>query len=132
MKRLMLLIILLMLSYGPVYAEWVEVKNNYLPGKQTVYVDPDTIRRKGELVQMWVLFDYKIVQTNAGKSFLSMRSQSQFDCADEFTQILSYTVFSGHMETGDILAHSDDKHQWQLVPPGSVTQTLWEVACDKQ
>ena len=130
MKRL-LLITLLVLSHGPAYAEWLLVGKGVESG-MTTYADPDTIRRKGELVQMWVLFDYKTVQTNAGKSFLSMRSQSQFDCADEFTQILSYTVFSGHMETGDILAHSDDKHQWQLVPPGSVTQTLWEVACDKQ
>ncbi len=129
MTRLFL-ITLLVLSHGPVYAEWMRVIE--IDEGMTAYVDPDTNRRKGELVQMWVLFDYKTVQTNAGKSFLSMRSQSQFDCADEFTQILSYTVFSGHMETGDILAHSDDKHQWQLVPPGSVTQTLWEVACDKQ
>ncbi len=70
MKRL-LLITLLVLSHGSVYAEWVRVIE---PDEgMTAYADPDTIRRKGELVQMGVLFDYKTIQTNAGKSFLSMR-----------------------------------------------------------
>jgi len=61
MKRL-LLITLLVLSHGPVYAEWVAVENNYLPGKQTVYVDPDTIRREGNLVTMVILINWKWMQ----------------------------------------------------------------------
>ncbi len=58
MTRL-LLITLLVLRHGPVYAEWVAVENNYLPGKQTVYVDPDTIRREGNLVTLWQLTDFQ-------------------------------------------------------------------------
>ncbi len=59
MKRL-LLITFLVLSRGPVYAEWVAVENNYLlPGKLTVYVDPDTIRREGNLVTLWQLTDFQ-------------------------------------------------------------------------
>ncbi len=43
-----LLITLLFLSSLPAYAEWVAVEKDYLlPGLQTVYVDPDTIRREG-------------------------------------------------------------------------------------
>ncbi len=58
MKRLFL-ITLLVLSCGPVYVEWVTVGNNYLlPGRQTVYVDPDTIRREGNLVTLWQLTDF--------------------------------------------------------------------------
>ena len=53
MKRL-LLITLLVLSHGPVYAEWVAIKKDYLSSTlQTVYVDPATIRREGNLVTMW-------------------------------------------------------------------------------
>jgi hypothetical protein len=44
MKR-MLLIILLFLSSGPAYAEWVAIENQYQsPGRQMAHVDPDTIR----------------------------------------------------------------------------------------
>ena len=34
-------------------------------GGYTVYADPDTIRRKGDLVKMWILFDFKTVQRMA-------------------------------------------------------------------
>ena len=55
-----LLLTLLVLSSVPAYAEWVAVEKDYLsPGLQTVYVDPDTIRREGNLVTMWQLIDFK-------------------------------------------------------------------------
>lgn len=45
------LITLLLLSVGPVYAEWVAIEDHYQsPGLQTVYFDPDTIHRNGHLV----------------------------------------------------------------------------------
>ena len=51
------LITLLVLSTVPAYVEWVAVEKDYLlPGLQTVYVDPDTIRREGNLVTMWQLY----------------------------------------------------------------------------
>ena len=47
------LITLLVLSSGPAYAEWVAIEKQYQsPGRQTVYVDPDTIRREGHRVTM--------------------------------------------------------------------------------
>ena len=48
------LITLLFLSAVPACAEWVAVERNYLSlGLQTVYVDPNTIRREGNLVTLW-------------------------------------------------------------------------------
>lgn len=66
------LITLLVLRSGPVYAEWVLTGSNGEKG-MTVYVDPDTIRRKGNLVKMWVLSDYKTIQSVAGDSFLTIK-----------------------------------------------------------
>ena len=64
MKRL-LLITVLMLSSGPVYAGWVAVEKQYqTPGLQTVYVDPDIIRREGNLVTKVTLVDLKWMQGN--------------------------------------------------------------------
>ena len=59
-----LLITLLLLSSGPVYAEWVAVEET--PGLRTVYVDPDTIRREGNLVTLWLLMDFQWMQGNVG------------------------------------------------------------------
>ena len=53
------LITLLMPNSGPVNAEWVAIEKQYQsPGRQTVYGDPDTIRRKGNLVMIVQLIDF--------------------------------------------------------------------------
>ena len=69
MKRL-IVIILLVLSSSPAYAEWIKVSDSDEAGK-TVYVDPATIRRDSNLVKMWQFYDYKTVQT-VGASGCSM------------------------------------------------------------
>jgi len=131
MKRL-LLITLLVLSHGTVYAAWVLVAKDIAEDGATTYADPDTIRRKGELVKMWALFDFETVQIGGGTSYLSMRVQRQFDCADERTRLLTGTWFLGNMGTGDISLDFDEERKWQSVPPGSVSQALWTIACRKQ
>jgi hypothetical protein len=43
-----------------VYADWVTVEKPYpVRELQTVYFDPATIRREGNLVAIWQLTDYK-------------------------------------------------------------------------
>ena len=51
---------LLLLSGGPAYAEWLWF-NEDKPG-MTIYVNPDTIRRKGDLVKMWALYDFETAE----------------------------------------------------------------------
>lgn len=60
MARL-LLMILLVLSSGPTYAEWKSVNANN--SGETIYIDPDTVRRMGDMVEMWTLYDFKTVQS---------------------------------------------------------------------
>jgi hypothetical protein len=127
MKRL-LLITLLVLNSGPVYAEWVLTSGNDDAGL-TVYVDPDTIRRKGNLVTMWQLYDYKTIQTVAGDSLLSIKRYNEYDCTEERTRMLAYTWFSGNMGSGKVVYSTPDEQQWEPVVPGSINRTLWRVAC---
>ena len=127
-----LLITLLVLSSGSVHAEWVAVeKNNELAGIMTVYVDPDTIRRKGNLVTMWQLYDYKAIQTVAGDSLLSIKRYNEYDCAEERTRMLAYTWFSGNMGSGHVVYSTPDEQQWEPVVQGSINRALWRVACRK-
>jgi hypothetical protein len=80
------LITLLVLSSGPAYAEWVEVGVN---DSSTQYVDLDTIRRKGNLMKMWNLFDYKAIHTYADKPSWSVKGQSEYNCAEEQLRYLA-------------------------------------------
>jgi len=136
-----LLITLLFLSTVPAYAAWVAVEKDYLsPGLQTVYVDPDTIRREGNLVTLWQLIDFKLMQGNAGigpfgfgpHRFLSTKSHKEFDCAEKRLRLLAFTEFSRRMGTGIAANGYVDKDNWLPVKPDSINHALWEVACGKE
>ena len=73
-KGFLFLITLLLLSSSPAYAEWVLV--SAAEHGMTVYADPDTIRRKGELVNMWSLYDFKTEQYVRGVLLLSSKGKS--------------------------------------------------------
>ena len=131
LKRL-LLITLLVMSGGPVYAEWVELGHTEGVNGFTVYVDLDTIRRKGELVKIWALRDYKTIRTGAGGLFLSGKDQYEYDCAEEHTRVLAFTEFSGNMGSGNLVHSNSVEGKWEPVIPGSIDQGLWKIACGKK
>jgi len=130
MTRL-ILIILLVLSCGPAYAEWVEMSANKKAGV-IAYANPDTIRRKGDLVQMWSLFDLHTTQTVGVNSYLSIKAKQIYDCAEDRSRALAYTKFSGNMGQGAEVYSNSDEGKWAPVAPMSVGQELWKVACGKK
>ena len=130
-----LLITLLVVSHGPAYADWVAVDEKYqVPGLQTLYVDPDTIRREENLVTMVILVDWMWMQGNGRRAhrFMSTKTHKQFDCADKRLRLLAFTEFSRHMGTGRRNDGYVDQDNWLSVEPESVNQGLWEVACGKE
>jgi hypothetical protein len=129
------LITLLLLSRGPVYAEWVTVSEDKQEGR-TVYVNPDAIRRSGNLVKMWALLDYKTTQKRGGSLYLSEQAQHEFDCAEERFRMLALAKYSGNMASGNVVYSSTfdspETTKWQPFSPGSLAQTLREAACAKK
>jgi surface-adhesin protein E len=129
-----LLLTLLVLSSGPAYAEWIAVeKNNQSAGIMTVYVEPDTIHRKENLVTMWQLIDFKTMQGGRSPSrFSSTKMHKQFDCTEKRLRLLALTDFWGNMGTGEPAGAYVDGGHWVPVEPDSINQALWEVACNRQ
>lgn len=128
------LITLLLLS-RPVYAEWVSVYSKPEEGQTvyTVYVDPQTIRRHGDLVKLWVLTDFTTIQTVPSPPYLSVKTQREIACAEKRIRLLSMEAFPSNMGTGAVLySYSDANDQGIPVEPGSVAQRLWDVVCSKQ
>jgi hypothetical protein len=128
-------IIFLLLSTVPAYAEWVAVEKDYLlPGLQTVYIDPNSIRREGNVVTVWQLIDFKWMQGNprGPTRFLSTKTQKQFDCADKRLRLLAFTEFSLGMGTGIPRDGYVGKDNWLPVEAESMSHALWEVVCGKE
>jgi hypothetical protein len=129
MKRL-LLITLLLLSSGPAFAEWMSLGES--ESGTTVYADPVTKSRDGDLVKMWVLFDFKSVRTKEGISYLSAKAHMDYDCAEQRYEGLAVMYFSGNMGSGNVLDRSSGKGKWLRISPESLDQSLWKLACGKQ
>mgnify|MGYP001398869334 CR=1 FL=1 len=128
MTRL-LLIILIFLSSGPAYAEWILIDNDK-PG-MTIYVNPDTITRKGDLVKMWELFDFETAEHVADTSHLSFKMLSEYDCTEGRKRELAMKSFSGNMGRGKVVHSYSPEGKWESVTPGSLDHVLWEFACGK-
>jgi len=125
MTRL-LLITLLVLSSGPAYAEWVSIGTT---DKVILYIDLDTIRRKGDRVRLWHLHDFKTVETVNGDSILSIKMQSEIECLEERIRMLAGHSFSSNMGGGEVVYSDTDEKKWEPIVPDSSNQALWKVVC---
>ena len=124
-----LVLTLLLLSSGPAYAEWLKINEN---DTFTVYVDPDTIQRKGDLVKMWILYDYKTLQSATGVAHLSDSIQVEANCTEKLQRRLAYTWWSGNMRGGNIVFNHSGEGNWIPIGPGTVGHTVWSFACGKK
>ena len=121
----------LLLSSGLAYADWEDVTGND-QGDVTVYANPDTIRRNGDLVKMWQLSDFTTVQTVESDSYLSSKAEREYDCAEECTRVLAFTWFSGDMGGGTAVYSNSNERNWEPFTPHSIDEALWEVACTQR
>jgi hypothetical protein len=46
---------------------------------------------------MWDLFDLKTPRSMGGKTFLSAKTQREYECIEESMRVLATTSFSAHM-----------------------------------
>ncbi|MBX3329403.1 MAG: hypothetical protein KF722_03300 [Nitrospira sp.] len=126
------LITLLVLSPTMAFAEWVVVERDYFsPGLQTVFVDPISLERDGNLVTISQLIDYKWMQGNyvGTPRFLSTTARKQFDCSARRVRSLSFTEYYGHMATGMAAMGYVSTDHWRTVEPRTLNHALLEIAC---
>jgi hypothetical protein len=90
----------IVVSSGPAYAEWVAVGSS--AEDETVYINPETIRRNGELVEVWVMWDRKLAKQvpNTTSYYSSIRDLQQYNCQEARYRFLATAWFSGNMGKG--------------------------------
>ena len=127
--RKTILIMLLAVVSSSAAADWV-----YLGGNDTItfYADPTTIRKAGNVVKLWNLFDLKTAQLVNGKRYMSTKGQTEYDCKEERTRELYASFHSGNMARGEIVElASNMASSWTPVAPRSISEDLWKFACGK-
>ena len=126
--RKAILILLLAVVSGNAGAGWANVGSNETT---TVYVDPTIMRRKGNMVEMRYLVDFKTVQTMAGMSFISTTTQYEYDCKEEQARTLSLSFYAGNMGGGEVIHSDSHPSKWAPIPPGPIGERLRKLACGK-
>lgn len=147
-KLIIILILMLSLVSTSAMAEWVEVTaihSQESPEIQIAYVDPATVHKNGNLVNMEVLVDHqsglsKNMDNKIAKFFSMSKSeitkswkvQDEFDCKDKKLRMLSYIAYSEHMGNGDIVPNDMVTGKWVPVISGSIGDALWKYACEQK
>ena len=122
-------ILMLLLAVGSTsaIADWAPIGGNE---NGTIYVDPTTSTKEGDMVSMWDLLDFKSVQlTTLGKHFLSQMSHHELDCKEKRGRMLETTMYSANAESGEVVYRDVRIGQWEPLKPETVLQILWNVAC---
>jgi hypothetical protein len=108
---------------------WIETSRNddYL-----AYGDLSSIRREGDLVKMWSMFDYRSPQPGiAGKTYLSTRRQFEYNCKGGRARALAVSSYAARQGKGEALASASVKYDWRAVVPESADEYLLKFACKR-
>ena len=126
-----ILIMLLAVVSSSAMAEWVVIGTDE---KTTYYVYSSSIRKSGNKVKMWVLFDYRMVRNdNPYILSKSAKSQQEYDCKEEKSRVLFYSHYTENMGQGD--SRTVEKRilpaDWDPIMPESMGESFWKYACGK-
>jgi len=128
MKKLLLTLMLAVVSSSAI-AEWVKVGTSD-DKTTTIYADPSTIRKSGNRVKMWALWDYSTAQEGDSKPYMSVRIQNEYNCKEETDRQIYATTFSGNMLEGNTIAMQGGRN-WEPIALRTFGETLWKFACGK-
>jgi len=122
--------IALMLGAGGAHAEWAKIGVSRKAGDAfTLYVDPATVQRNGNLARMWDLRDFSQPQTIDGQAYLSEKTQVEFDCEAKKARILATIDCAARMCAGRIVYSDADSSEWNVVGANTLGELEWKAAC---
>jgi hypothetical protein len=129
MKTFLFVVALLAPAFA--HAEWVKL-TSASAGEVTVYVDPATIKREGNVVEFSTLFDYTTVRTLSGESFQSATMQNEIDCAGKKNRTLAVSSHSESMAGGHVVSTSTGYEPWTRIAPKTIVSAAFEFVCKKK
>jgi hypothetical protein len=110
------------------YGEWTKITTS---SDANVYIEESTVRRSGDKVKVWNLFDFKVEQVVSGRRFHSARSMMEYDCVGENERLLSHSFHSLKMGLGNTVHTESAVGNWEPVSPTSIGRSLFDHLCQK-
>jgi hypothetical protein len=111
------------------HADWVKV-DSYEAG--TYYINTNDIQKTGRIRAFWSVLDYKTPQkTTRGLAYQSTRTHMEIECRQKTVHILSFSMHSGPMLTGQVIDTQGVMRDWQSIPPDTPLEKLHKIVCGK-
>lgn len=90
------------------------------------YADFASIRKKGNTVKMWFIYDHKTAERSPeGKAYLSSNRQAEFDCQGEVWRMLHFSLYSANIGLGKVVyTDATPPSGWRPVPSESLIEVL--------
>ena len=109
----------------PAWGAWEKAASSE---KGTFYIDPATMRKNGELHEVWQVEDFKFKRPDGA---MSARTLREFDCKGERVRILANSEHSGPMATGKALLSKNVTGNWSHIPPSTVIAIIAKTVCSR-
>jgi hypothetical protein len=112
---------------------WVKIGTSN-DGTVTIYANPSTLYKNGNMVRIWWLIDLKEAQqVGNAKSYLSMTLHYEFACEEAKSRTLALYSFSENMGRGEIVNKENFEFQdWDAVPPDSIYEIVRKFSCGRK
>jgi hypothetical protein len=129
MRKVILVLLLAVVSMGA-KAEWVNI---YSDENFSVFADPSTISKNGNLVKMKSLYDFKAAQAIATSNPSQSETwQKEFDCQIKQYRPLHMALYTENMGKGTAIRISDEVGNWTPILTESLNEIEWKTACGKK
>ena len=120
---------LMLMSAAATAQVWIETSKN---DKYSAYASPSTMKREGNIVKMWSMFDYKTPQPDAsGKQFLSAKRHFEYDCKEQRVRPLAVSSYAANEGKGEPYSSISVNDEWKKVAPETADEFLLRFACKK-
>ena len=98
-----------------------------------IYLDQGSIRRQGDLAQMWQLYDYTSAQwVGTQQVVLSFKNLVEYDCSSLRARIVAGAAYTEQMGAGRLVtSEAKPDAEWSALPPGGTGESTWKIACGK-
>lgn len=126
-------ILLLLLFVKPAWADW------HFIGKTSdfgMYADPSSIQRRGALVKMWAMGDYKdtqsvrLPQPLLWTNYLSVKELKEFDCNSGLHRTVRTAIFAGRQAKGEPIYTFDTGAPFVQVANAPLDIAQFKFACE--
>ena len=121
------MMLMLLVSTNVLAVDWVKTGE---ADSFTNYVDPQSIRRTGNIVRVWSLSDHKSGQVLASIRYLSKLTKVEYDCFEDTMREIDLYFYAEKMGTGDIVFSLPNfTKPATSLPPGSVAAAELKAVC---